>query len=509
MDKVEKKKYNQETEKGADVSWFLLFMTGNFLAWAGISIYLAYYTIESKWHSKLRYDRKWADQYYLYFSFSFIIGAIFAFMGIASGKTMAKKSLAICMMIIQFVVASTWFIQYLRITPSFIAPYNKYFMTDTSRYLEWSHDQAALFGLVYVVCGASGDVSWPIINSYIFTIWGFLGCILPDPFSELCWTLAFWVFIHHYMVLEKLFDKAIKGESQPIIDVGSLKRLRTIYLVGYWGITIVAYLQKMNLISYAAGEMWIGFSEMYIKIGICLTIVNALSEQSQNESMTAIESFASSLEQQMAHSDNLLEKMIPPGLIEQLKAGKATGAEEFESVTVFFSDIPNFDDVAEHCSVKDTLASLNNLWVQYDVIAKKHGIYKVETIGDAFLGVVGAPDKISDHALRAANFAVDIIKMAKVFTAMNGANLQIRIGLNSGPITAGILGDANPHWCIVGDTVNTASRMESTSKPNHIHISESTYNMIKNCGFDITGPDVMNVKGKGVMNTFWINGRKN
>ena len=91
-------------------------------------------------------------------------------------------------------------------------------------------------------------------------------------------------------------------------------------------------------------------------------------------------------------------------------------------------------------------------------------------------------------------FILDVIQMVKSFRTVNDEEIQTRIGLNSGPITAGILGDQNPHWCIVGDTVNTASRMESTSKVMKIHISENTYKLIKDKGFNISGPDSMNIK---------------
>jgi class 3 adenylate cyclase len=98
--------------------------------------------------------------------------------------------------------------------------------------------------------------------------------------------------------------------------------------------------------------------------------------------------------------------------------------------------------------------------------------------------------------------------MVKVFKTVDGEALQVRIGLNSGPITAGILGDLNPHWCIVGDTVNTASRMETTSKPMKIHISEATYELIKDNGFIFSDPEIMEIKGKGPMKTYWIYGRE-
>nr|6AOA_A Chain A, Bacterio-rhodopsin/guanylyl cyclase 1 fusion protein [Blastocladiella emersonii] len=184
-----------------------------------------------------------------------------------------------------------------------------------------------------------------------------------------------------------------------------------------------------------------------------------------------------------------------------------TEAKEYESVTVFFSDITNFTVISSRTSTKDMMATLNKLWLEYDAIAKRWGVYKVKTIGDAYLGVTGAPDVVPDHAERACNFAVDIIEMIKSFKTITGESINIRIGLNSGPVTAGVLGDLNPHWDLVGDTVNTASRMESTSKAGHIHISESTYHFIKSKF--VTQPlDVMEVKGKGKMQTYWVLGRK-
>jgi class 3 adenylate cyclase len=201
------------------------------------------------------------------------------------------------------------------------------------------------------------------------------------------------------------------------------------------------------------------------------------------------------METELNNSDALLQRMMPPEVIEQIKAGKATEAEEYACVTVFFSDITNFTVLSSQTSTKDMLATLNLLWLEYDKIAKKWGMYKVETIGDAYLGVIGCPERTPDHAEKGVQFAIDIIEMIKTFKTKMGTQIQIRVGLNSGPITAGVLGDMNPHWCIVGDTVNTASRMESTSKPMHIHISESTKELIEKCGkFNISEPDILNVK---------------
>ena len=152
------------------------------------------------------------------------------------------------------------------------------------------------------------------------------------------------------------------------------------------------------------------------------------------------------------------------------------------------------------------MATLNKLWLEYDAIAKKHKIHKVETIGDAYLGVAGCPDRDAKHAEQAAGFALDIIEMIKGFRTVTNESIQIRIGLHSGPVTAGVLGDLVPHWCLVGDTVNTASRMESTSKPMKIHISDATHNLIKH-RFATEALPLMEVKGKGMMQTYWLTGK--
>ncbi len=260
-------------------------------------------------------------------------------------------------------------------------------------------------------------------------------------------------------------------------------------------VPIVWILERYNFISYGTGEMLYGFSDICAKVILTFILVNASVEQAQLERVNALAGIAQAMEVELGNTDKLLERMMPPEIIEQLKLGTVPGAEEYESVTVFFSDITNFTVLSSKTSTKDMLDTLNRLWQEYDAIAKKHGVYKVETIGDAYLGVVGCPGRTVDHAAKAVEFAIDIMNMVKHFKTAMGSSIQIRIGLNSGPITAGVLGDLNPHWCIVGDTVNTASRMESTSKPGMIHISESTYKLATQYGdFNISTPEVLEIK---------------
>lgn len=209
----------------------------------------------------------------------------------------------------------------------------------------------------------------------------------------------------------------------------------------------------------------------------------------------------------MQKSDTLLGKLIPKEVLDQLKSGKGSGVQDYESVTVFFSDIANFTVISSRTSTKDMLATLNKMWVEYDASAKKWGMYKVETIGDAYLGVVGAPERVPDHVERACNFSIDIMEMIKNFTTVTNEKISIRIGLMTGPVTGGILGESNPHWCIIGDTVGLSSKMESSSKPGMIHIHESTWKVARN-KFNVSAiPEPVEIKGMGTQQTYWLYGR--
>ena len=236
------------------------------------------------------------------------------------------------------------------------------------------------------------------------------------------------------------------------------------------------------------------------KVVLTLVLVNSTVEQAHSERLDDVMNIAGTIRSELSNADKLLLKMMPEEVLKQLKTGNVPNAEEYESVTVFFSDITNFTVLSGQSTPKEMINTLNSLWKQYDAVADKWGMYKVETIGDAYLGVMGCPDKKVDHAELAVQFSLDIMDMLKRFKTSLGSSITIRIGLHSGPITCGVLGDLNPHWCIVGDTVNTASRMESSSTPGRIHISEATYGLIKKTGkFKVEGPEPMDIKGKGMM----------
>ncbi|MFN4818635.1 MAG: adenylate/guanylate cyclase domain-containing protein [Ignavibacteria bacterium] len=202
----------------------------------------------------------------------------------------------------------------------------------------------------------------------------------------------------------------------------------------------------------------------------------------------------------------LLTNLLPHEIAERMLKGENRIADEEESVSIFFSDIIGFTAIAKHCSPVDLLSELDEYFSIYDTLALKHGIEKIKTIGDAYMAVCGIPKKVDDHALRMANFAKDIVKASKEFT-FNGKHIEIRIGIHSGPVIAGVIGLQKFAYDLWGDAVNIASRLESTGKPNSIHISndflESLTKQMGEQPASVSMGETM-LKNRGAMQTYLL-----
>ncbi|XP_053956058.1 uncharacterized protein LOC128861702 [Anastrepha ludens] len=210
-------------------------------------------------------------------------------------------------------------------------------------------------------------------------------------------------------------------------------------------------------------------------------------------------------------TEQLLNRMLPSSVAEKLKMGLAVEPEEFSDVTIYFSDIVGFTTIAAHCSPVQVVDLLNDLYTIFDATINAYNVYKVETIGDAYMVVSGLPVKIPDHAEQIATMALDLLHQSGRFNVKHlpGVPLQLRIGLHTGPCCAGVVGLTMPRYCLFGDTVNTASRMESTGSSWRIHMSQETRDRLEaRGGYTIDQRGLIEIKGKGMMNTFWLLGKK-
>ncbi|OQV12260.1 Atrial natriuretic peptide receptor 1 [Hypsibius exemplaris] len=207
-------------------------------------------------------------------------------------------------------------------------------------------------------------------------------------------------------------------------------------------------------------------------------------------------------------SEQLLGQLLPQSVAAALMRGEHVDPEAYESVTIYFSDIVGFTTISAAGSPMDVVGLLNSLYTFFDNILEKYDVYKVETIGDAYMVSSGLPVRNGNrHAAEISRMSLTLVKGIVDVIVPNRADihLQVRIGINSGPCVAGIVGLKMPRYCLFGDTVNVASRMESTGEPMKIQISESTKHLLDNIGgFHITERGPVAVKGKGVLTTHWL-----
>ncbi|KAI8930120.1 adenylate and guanylate cyclase catalytic domain-containing protein [Entophlyctis helioformis] len=210
-------------------------------------------------------------------------------------------------------------------------------------------------------------------------------------------------------------------------------------------------------------------------------------------------------------ADDLLSQMLPPSVSRQLLEGKQVEPQSYESATIFFLDVVGFTTICSSISPMETVGLLNGIYQIFDDIIEQYDAYKVETIGDSYMVVSGLPKRNGErHASEIANLALHIL--AKVYAYKFEHNpelkLRVRIGINTGPVVAGVVGSKMPRYCLFGDTVNTASRMESTGTPMKIQVSESTYKMLSKAGgYRLLPRGETEVKGKGKMTTFFLTGK--
>uniref|UniRef100_A0A158Q971 Guanylate cyclase n=1 Tax=Enterobius vermicularis TaxID=51028 RepID=A0A158Q971_ENTVE len=207
--------------------------------------------------------------------------------------------------------------------------------------------------------------------------------------------------------------------------------------------------------------------------------------------------------------ENLLHQLLPPSVADQLISGQSVQAELFDSVTIYFSDIVGFTALSSDSTPMEVVTFLNDLYLAFDLVVDNFRVYKVETIGDAYMVVSGLPERHDEHASQIAQMALALLHRVKTFVIRHRPKeqLKLRIGIHSGSVVAGVVGSKMPRYCLFGDTVNTSSRMESTALK--IHVSSQTKAILdKDKEFRLELRGQVEMKGKGTQTTYWLTGYK-
>ncbi|KAM4690328.1 atrial natriuretic peptide receptor 1 [Rhinophrynus dorsalis] len=235
-------------------------------------------------------------------------------------------------------------------------------------------------------------------------------------------------------------------------------------------------------------------------------------EQYANNLEELVEDRTQAYLEEKRKAEALLYQILPHSVAEQLKRGETVQAEAFDSVTIYFSDIVGFTALSAESTPMQVVTLLNDLYTCFDAIIDNFDVYKVETIGDAYMVVSGLPVRNGKlHAREIGRMSLALLDAVKSFKIRHRPDqqLRLRIGIHTGPVCAGVVGLKMPRYCLFGDTVNTASRMESNGEALKIHVSVATHCVLEefNC-FVLELRGDVEMKGKGKVRTYWLQGER-
>jgi class 3 adenylate cyclase len=213
------------------------------------------------------------------------------------------------------------------------------------------------------------------------------------------------------------------------------------------------------------------------------------------------------LQQEQEKSERLLLNILPQPIAERLKQERGTIADSFAEVTVLFADLVGFTSLSSHMPPTELVILLNDIFSTFDCLAEQHGLEKIKTIGDAYLLVGGLPTPRPDHAAAVADMALAMRREIDRFCGVGGLPLQIRIGMHSGPVVAGVIGTSKFSYDLWGDTVNVASRMESHGIAGGIQMTSATCRLLDD-SFAYEERGTIAVKGRGELTTYLLTGKR-
>jgi adenylate cyclase len=275
-----------------------------------------------------------------------------------------------------------------------------------------------------------------------------------------------------------------------------------------WYIAFLVVFLSSGIAGEALGNIsplppWFRSTMLALNVVVGGTIVFtllALFAKQRQDALAALRS-----EQERAES--LLLNILPRSIAEKLKASPQTIADQFTAASILFADVVDFTPRSELLSPAEVVGLLDHLFSHFDTLAERYGLEKIKTIGDCYMVAAGVPSPRPDHARALALMALDMVEAMRSTDAMGHLGLELRVGINSGPVVAGVIGRKRFLYDLWGDAVNTASRMESHGTPGRIQITQATFELLKD-EFQCEPRGTVSIKGKGEMETWYLVGRR-
>jgi guanylate cyclase len=275
-----------------------------------------------------------------------------------------------------------------------------------------------------------------------------------------------------------------------------------------WFVAFVA----VFLVSGIAGEITGGISDLPAWFQTTMIALNVTVAGAMLFTLLAVfakqrEDALAALRTEQAKAESLLLNILPRSIADRLKDDSTTIADQFDAASILFADVVDFTPFSERLPPSEVVGILDHLFTHFDVLADRYGLEKIKTIGDAYMVASGVPTPRPDHAQALANMALDMRDAMRQSDDVAHLGLELRIGINSGPVVAGVIGRKRFLYDLWGDAVNTASRMESHGTPGEIQVTASTRELLQD-EFDLEPRGTVTIKGKGAVETWYLVGRK-
>ncbi len=249
------------------------------------------------------------------------------------------------------------------------------------------------------------------------------------------------------------------------------------------------------------------FSQVLLKARLSSSIEKNRLRELERMRRQQLQAQHEQLALEQGKTENLLLNILPRSVSHRLKGGEKRIADAHQEVTVLFADLVGFTQLSHGMSAENLVRLLDDIFSRFDAITSEAGVEKIKTIGDCYMLVGGVPENRPDHAVAVVDVGFAMLSAMDDFNRTHGTQLQIRIGANSGPVVAGVIGMHKFTYDLWGNTVNVASRMESTGTPGRVHVSPSTAKHLDSL-FELEARGAVSVKGIGEINTFFVQGRK-
>ena len=333
-------------------------------------------------------------------------------------------------------------------------------------------------------------------------LYRFGGLIAPLAFvtvaylaiTFLCWHLGTGTGVQFYFLI---------AAAAAVMVVG-IERIRAAIVVAAIGVGLVIALEFTVPSNTGDEPAW------FITVGFIINTIAAgvLAVAIVWYGLRQIASAEAAMEHEYQRSEALLANILPASVAERLKDGsRSVIADKYDDASILFADIAGYTERASDTPPEELVAFLDDLYTSLDALVARHGLEKVKTSGDAYMVVSGVPQPRPDHLEALAALALDIADTVAGLTDSRGRAVPLRIGVASGPVVAGVVGSQRFFYDVWGDAVNVASRMESTVAVGRIQVPQPVYERLRNC-FVFEERGEVDVKGKGVMHTWYLVGRK-